>query len=77
MGIKYILIATSIFVIILVSIIIAKGKNEIIALDPLTSFYDLSSILIGGELVSMKTYEGKKILIVNVASKCGLTPQYE
>ena len=77
MGIKYILIATPIFIIILVSIIIAKGKNEVIALDPLTSFYDLSSILIGGESVSMKTYEGKKILIVNVASKCGLTPQYE
>ena len=77
MGIKYILIATSIFIIILVSIIIAKGKNEVIALDTLTSFYDLNSILIGGESVSMKTYEGKKILIVNVASKCGLTPQYE
>jgi len=77
MGIKYILIAIPIFIIILVSIIIAKGKNEVIALDPLTSFYDLSSILIGGESVSMKTYEGKKILIVNVASKCGLTPQYE
>tara|TARA_B100002052_G_scaffold131750_2_gene121025 strand:+ start:8622 stop:9197 length:576 start_codon:yes stop_codon:yes gene_type:complete len=77
MGIKYMLIGTSIFVIILASIIIAKGKNEVIALDPLTSFYDLSSILIGGELVSMKTYKGKKILIVNVASKCGLTPQYE
>ena len=77
MGIKYILIATPIFIIILVSIIIAKGKNEVIALDPLTSLYDLNSILIGGESVSMKTYEGKKILIVNVASKCGLTPQYE
>jgi glutathione peroxidase len=32
---------------------------------------------LSGEDVSLSKYEGKVVLIVNVASKCGLTPQYE
>ena len=32
---------------------------------------------IKGEEVDLKEYEGKVLMIVNVASKCGLTPQYE
>ena len=32
---------------------------------------------IDGEKVDLEQYEGKVVLIVNVASKCGLTPQYE
>lgn len=32
---------------------------------------------LGGEEVDLGTYRGKVVLIVNVASKCGLTPQYE
>lgn len=32
---------------------------------------------INGEETSLEEYKGKVLLIVNVASKCGLTPQYE
>lgn len=41
------------------------------------SFYNLSAFDIDGKEVSMKAFEGKVVMVVNVASKCGLTPQYE
>ena len=41
------------------------------------SIYDFTVKDIKGNDVSLKDYEGKVLLIVNVASKCGLTPQYE
>ena len=41
------------------------------------SIYDFTVKDIKGHDVSLKNYEGKVLLIVNVASKCGLTPQYE
>jgi len=40
-------------------------------------FYDFSATSISGEKVSMADYKNKVILIVNVASKCSFTPQYE
>lgn len=41
------------------------------------SFYDYSFIAMDGKTVSMHKFKGKKILLVNVASKCGFTKQYE
>jgi len=41
------------------------------------SIYDYSAQSIDGDPISISQYKGKKILIVNVASRCGYTPQYE
>ena len=41
-----------------------------------TSFYELSATTIDGESIEMKNFKGKKIIVLNVASKCGYTPQY-
>ena len=40
------------------------------------SFHSLTATDIDGNEVKMKKYKGKKIIILNVASKCGYTPQY-
>ena len=41
------------------------------------SFYDIDLITIDGTPQKMEVYRGKTLLIVNVASQCGYTPQYE
>lgn len=41
-----------------------------------TSVYDITYSSIDGKEMNLQQYKGKKILLVNVASKCGFTPQY-
>lgn len=41
------------------------------------SFHDLSFVNNRGETVAMSDFAGKPVLVVNTASKCGFTPQYQ
>lgn len=47
-----------------------------IMLTQITSVYDFKMNSIDGELIDFSRYKGKNLLLVNVASKCGYTPQY-
>lgn len=69
---KLILIITGIGIFIEFNLSCAEG-----ILDNKNSFYALSADNINGEAISMNTFKDKKILVVNVASQCGYTPQYE
>lgn len=44
---------------------------------PPSSIYDFSFTTLDGEKVEFSAFKGKKILIVNTASKCGFTKQYK
>lgn len=45
--------------------------------SPQTSIYDLNIVLNNQQTLSLSTLKGKKVLFVNTASACGLTPQYK
>jgi glutathione peroxidase len=54
-----------------------KTKTTGKPMDEVSPFYLLKATAIDGEEISMENYRGKVVLIVNTASKCGLTPHYE
>ena len=53
-----------------------KTSSPIDNSTPLVSIFDISLNNINGLPVSLSNFKGQKMLIVNVASECGYTPQY-
>lgn len=43
----------------------------------MTSIYSFSAQALDGESIALSRYEGQVLLVVNVASECGFTPQYQ
>jgi len=60
---------TTLICMVLLSVTSVNAQNK--------SFYDFTVKTINGQNLNLSSFKGMKVLIVNVASKCGNTPQYE
>ena len=63
------------FKFLLVFLIMLNLKNTLLA-NETVNLYDFSFEDIDGNQVNLEKFDGKPILIVNTASRCGFTPQY-
>ena len=64
-------------ILLLVGLTAKKTNDPIEKSKAIASFYDLKATSIDGKEISFEQFKGKKVLIVNTASACGYTYQYE
>lgn len=59
------------------SLLLILSLNTLAKDVQMKTIYDIKVKTINGEETTLEPYKGKVMLIVNVASKCGYTPQYD
>ncbi len=59
------------------SVFAKPAHDSTVSETAVKTIYDFSIKSITGDVIDFSKYKGKMILIVNTASKCGFTPQYE
>jgi glutathione peroxidase len=59
------------FIVSFLFVVATEGKSQ-----QAVSFYDFTVKAIDGKDFALSSLKGKKVLVVNTASKCGFTPQY-
>ncbi len=64
-------------VLIMISLIFFNNLKTNKSMQASASLYDISINSLTGEAIDLSSFKGKKILIVNTASECGFTGQYE
>jgi glutathione peroxidase len=81
MKIVFIILGVAIVVAAAISIFFLRGAmatgSQTAEKQPEGVFWDLKTHTLAGEPVDLADWKGQVALVVNVASKCGLTPQYE
>ncbi len=57
--------------------VLLSSAGFVVSAQQPPSFYDIQTLSLDGKPGNLAQYKGKVSLVVNVASKCGFTPQYE
>lgn len=63
--------------ILVLPIILVMSLSNLLNAQNMKTFHDFEAQTITGDTLSMSIFKGKKLLVVNVASKCGHTKQYK
>ena len=62
---------------LILSFLLMRGQAVDVNQKNMKSIYDVAIHDIEGKFLDLSKFKGKKLIIVNVASECGYTPQYE